>query len=83
MNVCLCVCVRPCHTFSGEESVSSLVAWTGGFAERGRETRLLQGLETDLKNMKSKKFIGWSVRVKLMSTSTLIYYRTSQNYSIE
>lgn len=42
--LCLCVCVRSCHTFFGEECVPSVVAWTGGFAERSRETRLFWGL---------------------------------------
>lgn len=40
----VCVCIRSCHTFYGEESISSVVAWTGGFAERSSETELFPGM---------------------------------------
>lgn len=39
-----CVCVRSCSTLSREESVSGVVAWTWGFAERSPETWLFRGL---------------------------------------
>lgn len=44
------VCFRSCNTVLGEDIVSCVTSWTGGFAERSSETWMFPGLKNYLVN---------------------------------
>lgn len=75
-----CVYVRYCHTISGDKSVSSVAAWTGGVAERSPGTRLFSGLSFHIINDMWSVLLDYVIQIlKLTCVSLICEDETSES----